>query len=66
MLLNSRRDTADPEPTMVSIRKPKFVDNAVYLGEISSATDDKKLVTIKQRKRVNYAIGSEKGYSLEN
>lgn len=65
MLLNKQRDTVVGEPTMTSVRKPKFVDNAVYLGEISSASDDKKLVTIKQRKRVNYAIGSEKAYTLE-
>ena len=64
MLLNKQRDIDIETPTMVSIRKPKFVDNAVYLGEITSAPDDKKAVTIFQRKRVNYAIASEKAYSM--
>tara|TARA_R110002051_G_scaffold325552_1_gene428837 strand:+ start:7378 stop:8793 length:1416 start_codon:yes stop_codon:yes gene_type:complete len=64
MLLNKERDIIIAAPTMASIRKPKFVDNALYLGEVNSATDDKKLVTVKQRKRVNYAIASEKAYTL--
>ena len=66
MLLNKQRDTTiGGNPNMVSVRKPKFVDNAVYLGEVSSASGDKKVVTIKQRKRVTYAVASERAYTIE-
>ena len=59
---NTSRDT----PIMTQIRKPKFVDNAVHIAEITPQNSDKHKLTIKQRKTSTYAIATERAYQIQD
>lgn len=62
--LGLRRGSADNPAIMKQIRKPKFVDNALHLGEFSGHTGNQSKVTIRQRKKATYGIATERGYLL--
>tara|TARA_R110000787_G_scaffold54600_3_gene126903 strand:+ start:239 stop:1660 length:1422 start_codon:yes stop_codon:yes gene_type:complete len=62
--LGLKRGSADTSVVMKAIRKPKFVDNALHLGEYSPQNDLAKKVTVKQRKTANYAIATERAYNI--
>ena len=49
---------------MKHVRKPKFVDNALHLGEVSLQGGSKQKVTIRQRKKAHYPIATERVYEI--
>ncbi len=49
---------------MTSIRKPKFVDNALYLGEYTPQSDTVNRVTVKQRKTATYGVATGRAYDI--
>ena len=63
-LLKDKRATADTDAVMKAVRKPKFVDNALHLGEYTPQRNLEKKVTVKQRKTANYGIATPHTYTL--
>ena len=62
--LAKQRLTGDSNVVMKHVRKPKFVDNALHLGEITHQGATKQKVTIRQRNSTNYALTPETEYEL--
>jgi len=62
--LAQQRLTGDSNVVMKHVRKPKFVDNALHLGEVSLQGSSKQKVTLRQRKKANYPIGTERAYEV--
>jgi len=63
-LLSYRRVSTDNPVIMKSIRKPKFVDNALYLGEYTAQSDVLNKVTVKQRKTATYGVATSRAYDI--
>jgi hypothetical protein len=63
-LLKDRRLSLSNPTVMTSIRKPKFVDNALYLGEYTPQSDTVNRVTVKQRKTATYGVATGRAYDI--
>jgi len=63
-LLKDKRMTVSNPTVMTSIRKPKFVDNALYLGEYTPQSDTQNKITIKQRKTATYGVATGRAYDI--
>ncbi len=62
--LAQQRLTGDSDVIMKHTRKPKFVDNAVHVGEITMQGNTQQKVTVRKRNSTNFAIASERAYEL--
>ena len=63
-LLKDKRATADTDVVMKAVRKPKFVDNALHLGEYTPQKNLEKKVTVRQRKTTTYAVSTPHTYTM--
>ena len=62
--LGLKRGSTDTDVVMKSIRKPKFVDNALHLGEFAPQTTIQNKVTVKQRKTGTYGVATPRAYDI--
>jgi hypothetical protein len=62
--LAQQRLTGDSDVVMKQVRKPRFVDNALHLGELTMQGSNQQKVTVRQRKEATYAVATERTFTI--